>query len=342
MKAAVLAEPGKLIVKEYAEPHAGAGEIVIKVRGAAICGTDIRMWKNGINQGHILGHEVAGEIAEVGEGVTAYAIGDRVAIAPNIGCGICDACVSGKTHLCKDYYAFGIQINGAFAEYMLVPADAVKQGNVYKLCGSVEYEQASVIEPFSCVYNAFESYRVNPGDTVLIIGAGPIGYMHAVLAKMAGAALVILNDLSQERLDYCHKMMPFIHTYCGDDLKGYIMNQTDGKGLDVCVTACPSPTAQTESFDLMGMFGRICFFGGLPNDESMVPLNTNQIHYKHLIVTGSSRSSVSQYRKCMHLLEKRVIDLDRIVTNRFPLEKIQEAFTFSANANGLKSVIKFY
>lgn len=341
MKAAVLTNPGELRVQEYEKPRAGTGEIVIKIRAAAICGTDIRMWKNGINQGHILGHEVAGEVSEIGEGVTTYAVGDRVAVAPNIGCGICDACVSGKTHLCKDYYAFGIQINGAFAEYMRIPADAVRQGNVYKLNASVSFEQSSVVEPFSCVYNAFEGYRVNPGDAVLIIGAGPIGYMHAVLAKMAGAGLVVLNDLSQERLDYCQKLLPGLQTYCGNDLKGYIMNQTDGKGLDVCVTACPSPKAQASSFDLMGMFGRICFFGGLPGDGNLVPLNTNQIHYKHLVVTGSSRSSVSQYRKCMRLLEKGVVNLDNIVTNRFSLDEIQEAFTFSANANGLKSVIEF-
>lgn len=341
MKAAVWTDAKTLVMEERTIPVPGPEEMVIRVKAAAVCGTDIRMWQQTPSKKLVLGHEVAGEIHALGERVKGYKVGDRVAVAPNMGCGICDQCVSGRTHLCPEYQALGINMDGAFQEYVLIPSDAVRQGNVCRLSDSVSFAEAAVAEPLSCVYNAFESYKVQAGDYVLIIGAGPIGCMHAMLAQMAGAGKVIMHDLSEDRLKYCKELLGGVETYAGSELKEYIMETTKNRGLDVCVTACPSPQAQSASLSLMAMFGRVSFFGGLPAAKQPVPLDTNLIHYKHLVVSGTSRSSLSQYRKCLQLVESGVLPIRRLITHRFALDQISEAFQFAAAAGGMKSVIEF-
>lgn len=341
MRAAVWTGEKTLVMEERAIPTPGPEEMVVRVKAAALCGTDIRMWKQEPKQKVVLGHELAGEIHALGERVKGYNVGDRVAVAPNMGCGICDQCVSGRTHLCPEYRALGINMDGAFQEYVLIPSDAVRQGNVCRLSDNVSFAEAAVAEPLSCVYNAFESYKVQAGDYVLIIGAGPIGCMHAMLALMAGAGKVIMNDLSEERLAYCKELLPDVETYAGSGLREYIMQVTKNRGLDVCVTACPSPQAQSISLSLMAMFGRVSFFGGLPAAKQPVPLDTNLIHYKHIAVSGTSRSSLSQYRKCLQLVESGVLPIGRLITHRFTMDQIEEAFEFAAAAGGMKSVIEF-
>jgi len=341
LKAAVWTDAKTLVMEERPIPTPGPEEMVVRVKAAAVCGTDIRMWQQAPKQKLVLGHEVAGEIYALGERVKGYKVGDRVAVAPNMGCGICDQCVSGRTHLCPEYQALGINMDGAFQEYALIPSDAVRQGNVCQLSDDISFAEAAVAEPLSCVYNAFESYKVQAGDFVLIIGAGPIGCMHAMLAIMAGAGKVILHDLSEERLAYAKELLPGIEIYAGNELKDYIMKSTKNRGLDVCVTACPSPKAQSESLSLMAMFGRVSFFGGLPAAKQPVMLDTNLIHYKHLVVSGTSRSSLSQYRKCLRLVESGVLPIRRLITHRFSLKQINEAFQFAAAAGGMKSVIEF-
>ena len=155
---------------------------------------------------------------------------------PNIGCGICDRCVAGSFHLCDDYRAFGINMDGGFAEYVKIPAEAVMRGNLMPLPEGVTAEEAAITEPVACALNGFNKCFVKPGDYALIVGAGPIGYSHAVLLHMAGA-LVLMNDLSRERLELCKKNLPFIQVYHGNDLEGFVMEWTNGKGLDIAITA---------------------------------------------------------------------------------------------------------
>ncbi|NLF27942.1 MAG: alcohol dehydrogenase catalytic domain-containing protein, partial [Clostridiales bacterium] len=174
---------GDVRLVEVEKPAAGPGEIVLKVRAAAVCGTDVRMWqsgKSGVDPEHplTLGHEFAGTAVEIGQGVPAkYEIGMRLGMQPNIGCGICDMCVSGRQHLCLDYRAFGINMDGAMAEYVKIPAEAILRGNLIPLGESVSFEEAAVAEPLSCAYNGFTKCFVKPGDWALVVGAGPIGAM---------------------------------------------------------------------------------------------------------------------------------------------------------------------
>jgi len=332
-------------IEEIPMPVINEDEILLRVKAATICGTDLRMYKNGLdgvneNNPRILCHEFAGVIAEVGVRVTGYKIGQRVTVAPNIGCGICDLCVSGDSHHCVKTIAIGIHLDGGFAEYVKIPAAAINLGNVTPIADNVSFEAAATNEAFSCTYSAFERYMVNPGESVVIIGAGAIGLMHAKLAKMAGAAKIMLNDLSEERLRECAAIEPSLITI-KDDLHARVLEETDGKGADVVITACSAAPAQQIAFSLAGLDGRVNFFGGLPKGKSNVELDTNIIHYKQLTVTGTTKSSHAHYRKTLHFIATNLVDVDGLITHRLPLADIKQAFDNAANTVGLRQAIIF-
>ena len=346
MKAGFLYGMNDLRIKETEMPEINSQEILVKVKAAAICGTDIRMHKNGykdVNEENplILGHEISGVIEEVGSEVKNYKKGMRVAIAPNMGCGVCDRCVSGNTHLCEDYKAFGINLDGGFAEYLKVPAPAVNQGNLVELEEGISFEEAALVEPLSCVFNGQSRVNIQMGETVLIVGAGPIGIMHAFLAKIQGATKVFVNDLSKDRLAICKELDPSIITVTSEELKEKIMAETKGLGVDVSIIAAPSPEAQSAAIELMNMNGRVLFFGGVPKDRENVLLNSNTIHYKQLAVHGSARASLIQYRTSLSLVANGLIPIEKLISNRFSLEEINEAFKKAADANGLKNIVYF-
>ncbi len=346
MLAARLYGPMDLRLDEVKKPQINQDEILLKITSAAVCGTDIRMYKNGyagVDAEHprILGHEFGGVIEQVGSNVPFYKEGMNVALAPNIGCGTCDRCVNGDFHLCDDFQAFGVTMDGAFAEYVKVPANAIRQGNLSLVPEGVDSEEVALNEPLSCAYNGFLKCDIHSGDYVLIVGAGPIGIMHAMLAKMGGAAKVIMNDISKERLDECSAMIPGLITYHGSDLKGFIHGQTRGRGLDVAITACPVPEVQAAVIEMMGLWGRVNFFGGLPKSREIVPINTNLIHYKQLNVTGTTRANVVHFRKTLGFIADGLLDVKKMVTARFPLKDIGKAFEYAAQAKGFKNVITF-
>lgn len=346
MLAARLYGPSDLRLEEIPIPDILPGELLIKVRKAAVCGTDVRMFQNGASCASadsplIIGHEFSGDIAKIGSGVCGWSEGQRVFLAPNIGCGHCDACVSGNSHLCDNIMAIGVTVNGAFAEYIKIPAEALTHGNVSALDESVSYEEAAVNEALSCVYNGFTHYGVNPGDFVLVIGAGPIGVLHAMLAKMAGAAKVMLSDLSPSRLAQCTAIDSDFIPLATEGLKDSVYSLTGGKGLDVCVTACPSPAVQQASLELMGFGGRVNFFGGLPKSAEIVPLNTNIIHYKQLNVSGATKANTAMVRKTLSLIGSGKLDVKRLITGHYPLSRVEDALKSVAAGEGLKTIIDF-
>ena len=346
MLAAYLYGPGDIRLKETGIPEINDNEVLLKVKSAAVCGTDIRMINNGYKgiteaTPRILGHELAGVIAKTGRNVKGYKEGMRVAVAPNMGCGVCDSCVSGNTHMCVEYSALGINIDGGFAEYVKIPEEAVRQGNIIILDANVTFEEAAINEPLSCVYNGFLKCNIKPGDNVLIVGTGPIGILHAKLAKMAGAASVMLNDISVERLEVCRNIDSSFIIVKPGNIKEQIMVLTGGKGLDVCITACPSPQAQADSLELMATGGRVNFFGGLPAGREMVPINTNLVHYKELILTGSARANLSHFRKTLDFISNGILEVKDLISLRFGLKDISEAVKLAARAEGLKNVINF-
>jgi L-iditol 2-dehydrogenase len=346
MRAARLYGKEDLRVEEMPVPEPGAGEVLLRVKAAAVCGTDIRMYRNGAKGATpgnplVLGHEVSGIVESVGPGVKGYSPGMPVAVAPNMGCGLCDHCVSGNTQLCPTYRAFGINIPGGFAPFMKVPREAVSQGNLAPIPEGADFVSAALVEPLACVYNAFQRIATVPGDTVLVIGAGPIGLMHAKVSLMAGAARVYMNDLSAERLGLCRKVEPAIITLESAGLKERLADLTGGKGVSVCITAAPSAEAQVLALEVVGVNGRVMFFGGLPEGRSIVSLDTNLVHYKQIRISGTSRQSLIQYRQTLALVASGRLVVRDLVTMRSPLDDIRASFDQVMAGKGLKNVIEF-
>jgi L-iditol 2-dehydrogenase len=346
MRAALLYGKEDLRIEDLPMPEIGPEEILLQVKAAAICGTDIRMYKNGAKgvgprSPLVLGHELSGVVVKAGKAVRGVQEGTPVAVAPNMGCGTCDACVSGNTQLCDNgFRAFGINLPGGFAEFVRIPAEAVRQGNLCPIGPEVSFAAAALAEPLSCVYNAFQRCAIRPGDRVLIIGAGPIGLMHAKLARLGGAARVMLNDLSEERLEICRQLEPSLITVAGE-VTQRIMSMTGGRGADVVITACPAPEAQVTALKVAAMNGRVLFFGGLPADRAIVGLDTNLIHYRQLVVSGTTRQSLSQYRAVLRLIEDGLLKVDDLVSARWPVDSIRDGFAAVMRGSGLKHAVSF-
>lgn len=347
MKAAVFYGPGDIRVEEVAVPQVNPGDMLVRVRAAAICGTDLRAFASGFNrpelQGsagrHILGHEVAGDVSAVGDSVEGFKLGDRVTIAPNIGCGTCPECVRGLDHLCRRCQAVGVTLDGGFAQYVLFPAKAVARGNVCAIPPNVSYEEAAVNEALACCFNGLEACRVGPGDVVLVLGAGPVGVLHLLLAKSAGARKVIVSDVVEARLEEARLIAPDAAVGVTGEIARIVEAETAGRGADVVIVACSSPDAQRQSFELAALGGRVNFFGGLPRGKENVTLNTNLIHYRQLVVTGTTGSSAHQFRKTLEMLASRKVDLRPVITDRFNLDDIRNAFEAARALRGLRIVI---
>ena len=332
-------------LEEVPVPEIGPGEVLVRSRAAAICGTDLRIFQHGHSRIHngevrILGHEMAGEIAQVGSSVRRLRQGMNVAVAPNFGCGGCGHCRRGDYHLCADYHAVGLTVDGGFAEFVRIPEKAVAQGALLEISPGLPFEQAALNEPLACVYNGHERCPVHPGNCVLVIGAGPIGMMHMMLARAAGASMVFAADLSAKRVEQAVRFCADDgSTAAGEKLHNWLLNHTGGRGADVVITACPSGEVQRLALELAAVHGRINFFGGLPHDREEVLLNSNLVHYKELTITGSHGCNTRHNIAALQLQTSGRVDLSPLVTHTFPLDKIEEAFQAAGSGAGLKIVV---
>lgn len=346
MLAAIYNGIGDLRVEECAVPTIGDDEALLRVRAASICATDLRILRNGhfkIREGtaRILGHEFAGEIAAVGSHVAGLRVGLRVALAPNMGCGICDQCIQGHSHLCPTYDAFGITVDGAFAEFLRVPAAAIRQGNVLEIPDGVSFDEAALNEPLSCCYNGLLACHVDAGESVLVIGAGPIGLLHLLLAKSVGAGPVIVGEIDDERAEQARAFgADVVVNPAKEDLLARVSAETGGHRADSVIVAAPSPQAQEQALELAAVQGRINFFGGLPKGSETITLRSNLVHYRQLVVTGTTGSSNHQYRQTMNLIARRRIHLERLISARYTLREIHTAFEQARSRQALKIVIQ--
>lgn len=346
MRAAVFHEPGRIEVTDVPVPALEPGDVLMRVRAASICGTDLRIMKHGhfkIPAGtpRVLGHEVAGEIAEVGDGVSDYRVGDRVSITPNVGCGHCEMCVQGLNQLCPTYDAFGITLDGGFEEYMRVPSWAIARGNLVPLPDAVPFDKAALMEPAACCLHGQRKIDVGPGDDVLIIGAGPIGCLHTLIAKRRGARRVIVANRRQSRLDIAATMGADVLVNVTDTaLHEEIMRLTERRGVDVVITCVSNPDIIASATDLLARLGRLNVFSGL-GDAARPAIDVNALHYRELVMTGTTGASNKDYRDVLDLLGRDDVDLSPIISQRFSVEDIQAAFDHAASGAGMKPLISF-
>jgi L-iditol 2-dehydrogenase len=232
-------------------------------------------------------------------------------------------------------------MDGGFAEYLRIPHNAIIQGNIMILDESLPLDVAALFEPMSCVFNGQEQTGIRLNDKVLIIGAGPIGIMHALLAKAKGAAEIYIRDISRERMEQCTRLVKGSIAIDGENLEEAVKDLTGGRLMDVSITACPAPAAQIDALKVTGINGRILFFGGLPAGKEEVTINTNLIHYRQLSIHGSTRANVRHYREVAKMVMAGNLDLGKLISKRFPLAGFIEAVAYAKKAEGLKTVISF-
>ncbi len=342
MKCAILKEIEKLEIEERRIPDPKENEILIKVKSCAICGTDIKVFHHGhkhIVFPRITGHEVSGVVFKVGKNIKEYKEGDRVAVAPAIPCGKCYYCRKGQQTMCDNLKAIGYHYDGGFAEYMLVPEDAVLNGCVNKIPDNLPFEIASIAEPLACVINGQILSRIEIGDTVLILGAGPIGILHSLLAKINGASKIILADISEERI----KEAEFTGVYLIDmnkkDIYQEVKKITDGHMADRVIVAVGSKNAQELSLKLVAKRGSINFFGGLPKESPFIQFDSNLLHYGEFFVVGTHGSTPLHNKIAIELLSSGRINVEKLITHKLSLEKIKDGFEIVENKKGLKVLI---
>ncbi len=346
MLAAVYHGPNDLRVEDVPVPEIGAGELLVKVLSASICGTDLRILHGNhrmypVGTIRVPGHEVVGTIAEVGEGVTGYKLGQKVFCAPNTGCGHCQQCITGNNNLCANYDAIGVTSDGGFAEYVRIPANSVQQGNIILVSENVDPAVAALMEPFACVVRGQNALHIQAGETVLIIGAGPIGIMHMKLAKARGAGRVIVSEPIPDRAAQAKNMgADCVVNPTTEDLSSVLHEQSGSRGADVIIVAAPVHAAQEATLSLAAIGGRINFFGGLPKDRPNITIDSNLIHYKELVITGTTACSTADCWQAAQIVNSGLVDLSAIVSQRFPLREAAAAFAAAEDRKSLKVVLQ--
>jgi L-iditol 2-dehydrogenase len=317
--------PQDVRAEDAPEPAAGPGDLVIRVRNCSICGTDAKIWRSGhpdLRPPRVLGHEVAGEVVEVGEGASGWSVGDRVQVIAAIPDDTCHECRNGWQTVCPNQERIGYQHDGGFAELMRVPAKVLAVDGVNRVPDGLSFAEASVAEPLSCVINGQEQARVGEGQTVVVVGAGPIGCLHVRLARARGAARVFLADLSQARLDMAAALVRPDAAICSAaaDPVDAVAKLTDGRGADVVITAAASAEAQRQAVVMAARQGRVSFFGGLPQDHPDTTVDANLVHYRELTIVGANGSSPAHNTRALQLIASGQVEIGDLITRRLPLD----------------------
>lgn len=344
MLAASYTQGGSFGIREVPRPTIEDGELLLRVTAAAICGTDIKIVKNGhrklkSGQTIVLGHEFVGVIEEAGPRVTGFKKGQRVGVAPNAGCGHCPACQRGQSNYCPAYTAFGIDRNGAHAPFVRIPEVFLQQGNVMALPERVTDAAAALLEPLSCVVAGQRAVQVAQGDTVLIFGAGPMGLLQVMLSRASGAAAVVMFDPMASRLALAGEMGAHRTASTVDDLDRILSAIAPG-GVDVAITAVPVAEALSSALERLAPFGRLCAFAGLPAGAPHVALDVNRIHYKNLTLTGTTGGSVADYRTALKIIGSGRVDVSPVISHTFPMSRIEEAYQIAMSGQGMKIVVR--
>ncbi len=342
MKACVFHGPRDLTVEELPDPKPGPKEVLVKTGAASLCYSDIRVFKGekSATPGVVQGHEIAGAVVEVGNDVTSVAVGDRVAICPIIACGGCYFCIRGLRNRCLDRSTLGYQVNGGLAEYVLAPQQIVDLGHVLRVPDSLPFDVAAMMEPFACALYSLEACKVFAGGSVAIIGAGPMGLTHLMLARAMGAATIIVSDMMESRLAVARKMGADVtvnpHT---DDLTAAVKDATRGIGADAVIVSVGNIPAIESGLPLARPQGYVNIFGGCP-PGSVLSVDPNLIHYSELFVMGTQNANPEHYARALEFLSV-LPQAGRMFTHRFRIDDASKAFQARLDMDGLKAVIDF-
>ena len=340
MKAAFLYGVRNLKVENADIPDVGAGEVLVKVKAATTCGTDLKIYRRGYVSGviqlpTIFGHEWAGDVVEVGKGISWPEIGMRVRGGNSAPCLRCGMCQKGHHNLCEDM----MWLWGAYAEYIKVPARMVVI-NMQELPPHLTYEEAAITEPLACVLHGIEKAHVTLGDTVAIIGAGPIGLLHLQLARKMGARKVAISDLIDRRLQVAKELGAdrTINAHIEDPMKG-VAEFTDGYGADVVIEAIGMPATWEQALKMVRKGGTVLEFGGCP-PETQIKVDTERLHYGQVTVCGAFHATPLHFKRALALIASGTIDVKPLITRKMKLEEIEDTFeTLTTSKNDLKIAV---
>jgi L-iditol 2-dehydrogenase len=339
MRALVFHEAGRVAVEERPDPSARAGEVILRTAATGLCYSDVRVYKGEkhARAGVIPGHEMAGVVEQVGDGVTSLAVGDRVAVYPIVACGHCRFCLGGLRQRCADRVTLGYDEDGGLAEFVVLPAQLVALGHAMRAPDSLPLERACLAEPVACVLNSIQTCGVGTGTSLLVIGAGPMGLLHVILAQAAGATTIVVSEPGELRADKARALGAIAIDPGADDVAARVKEQTDGIGADAVVVSAGLPDVLDVAIGSVRRLGWVNLFAGFP-PNTRVPFDPNTVHYSEVRLTGTQNASPDQFRRTLALLE-RLPEIDAITTHRYELEEATEAYQVRLRGEGLKTMV---
>lgn len=345
MKAFVLTGKGKGEYKDVEKPVCAKDGMILKIEAVGLCGSDVRTYVHGhskVTYPAVIGHENAGTIVEVGEEVKAgWKVGDRVVVNPAIPCGKCYYCThDDMSGLCEVLSVYGNDIPGGFAQYMAIPGAGVEKGQIIRIPEGIDFDEIIIVELLASVVKAQDQLRVGLGETVVIVGSGPIGCLHTQIAKLRGATKIILADLNQERLDMAGKFgATHLVNSSKEDLEKKVKEITNGRGADVVIVAAPSAEPHQQGLEMLRKEGRLSMFGGLNKENPWTKLDANLIHYNRLEIRGAYSYSFANFMQGFDLVLAGKINKD-IVTHKIPLKDVPEGVKLIQTGKAIKVVLK--
>ena len=346
MRGAVLLGPEEIEVRDVPVPRPGTGEILLRVEAATTCGTDVKVFKRG---GHprmltvptLFGHEMAGHVAAIGNGVTGVAEGDRVVVANSAPCLECDYCRMGRENLCEDLH----YLNGAFADYLLVPERFVER-NTYRIPDGLSFERAAMTEPLACVLHGIdacdlESYSALGPVDVVVFGGGPIGLLFVAALSMAGHR-PLLADPNESRLETARRLgaASTLQIERGGGQADRIRAASpDGKGVWIAVDATGVPGVWLDAISSVRPGGLVNLFGGCAPGTS-IPLDTHLVHYSELTVKGVYHHRPKTVRRALDLLADPAFPADMLISGEVAVDNVEEALRQMMRKEALKMVVR--
>lgn len=342
MRATIFHEPGRVTVEDRPAPRAGAGQIRLRMAAASLCASDVRVYRGEkyAAPGVVPGHEVAGVVDEVGADVEGIREGDRVVICPIVACNRCRYCLLGRRNRCVERRTLGYDLDGGFAEHLLIPEAIVQTGHVIPVPDSLPLELAAITEPSACVLASLELCEVGAGTSMVIIGAGPMGMMHLLMARALGASPIIVSEPVAERRELARRWgADIVVDPATQDLRDIVRAET-GDGADAVIVSVGIGALVEPALAVVRPQGVVNLFAGFPKGAPPVPFDPNLVHYGEIVLTGSQNATTDQYRRTVRLLGS-VPQMDELLTHRFGIEHAPEAYAARLSMDGLKSLVVF-
>ncbi|MCX6673788.1 MAG: alcohol dehydrogenase catalytic domain-containing protein [Methanothrix sp.] len=341
MKAAVLKGPGLMELDDLPDPLTPKGGALLKILACAVCGTDVKMREQGhrdLVYPRVLGHEMVGRIVEI-DANSHLAEGDKVQLWPGIACGKCRPCLREADNRCPSIKIMGFNCDGGFAELLALPKESFS-GGVNLLLPRADPALAALAEPLACCINGQEQARVCQGDRVLILGGGPIGALHALLAELHGAEKIIVAERLPGRIRLLERHTSAVVVDPTEVSGKTVLAAEIGRaGVDIILTATPEVRVDGDLQKLLSPGGRICIFSGTASGNYQEKIDLRSIHYHELSITGAYGCASRQNRQAVELLTRGMIKADWLITRRTNLAGIEEAFSHSSQRIGMKSVV---